>query len=279
MKKRIAILFHENDKKPRPKYVIVYFADIWREEGNEVIFLFGVKKFVPADLIIVHVDLSVVPDEYLEFAKQYPIVLNGKAKDIRKSTFSKNLVSLDEHCEGRVIVKSDLNFAGLPEQKLQFSRLFRILPRFPFRLFRREPHFKSSLDYQFFDHPRLVPQSYFKNPCLVVEKFLPEMENSLYFVRSYHFLGDRMTCTRLASKNPIVKGDTQIKTENIAAHVEIIELRKAMEFDYGKFDYVIHNGEVVLLDINKTTGFGSLPYTSELKAMHSHRAAGIYSYF
>ena len=52
-----------------------------------------------------------------------------------------------------------------------------------------------------------------------------------------------------------------------------------MEFDYGKFDYVIHNGEVVLLDINKTTGFGSLPYTSELKAMHSHRAAGIYSYF
>jgi hypothetical protein len=88
-----------------------------------------------------------------------------------------------------------------------------------------------------------------------------------------------MTCTRLASKNPIVKGDTQIKTENIAAHVEIIELRKAMEFDYGKFDYVIHNGEVVLLDINKTTGFGSLPYTSELKAMHSHRAAGIYSYF
>jgi hypothetical protein len=89
MQKKIAILFHENEKNPRPGYLISYFADLWREEGNEVIFLFGVKKFVPADLIIVHVDLSVVPDKYLAFAQQYPIVLNGEVKDIRKSTFSK----------------------------------------------------------------------------------------------------------------------------------------------------------------------------------------------
>jgi hypothetical protein len=44
MKKRIAILFHKNEKNPRPWYLISYFADIWREDGNEVIFLFGIKK-------------------------------------------------------------------------------------------------------------------------------------------------------------------------------------------------------------------------------------------
>jgi len=283
MKKRIAILFHENEKDLERRYVITYFADIWREEGNEVIFLLGTKKFVPADLIIVHVDLSVVPDDYLEFARKYPIVLNGEIKDIRKSTFSKNLIRSDDSYEGKVIVKSNLNFAGRPERTLLYSsypkRFLHLVLSWFYCKATRTPYFKSCRDYRFYDHPRLVSRSYFKNPNLVVEKFLPEMENGFYVVRNFHFLGDRMTSNKLVSKHPIVKGATHIKNEKIEPHPEIIALRKAMKFDYGKFDYVLHNGEVVLLDINKTTGFGSLPYTAELKASHRHRAAGIYSYF
>jgi hypothetical protein len=282
MKKKIAILFHENEKRLKPGYVISRFADIWREEGNEVIFLFGTQQFVPADLILVHVNLSVVPDEYLEFAEQYPIVLNGEIKDIRKSTFSKNLVKPDDHYAGKVIVKSNFNFAGRPERKLPYSSSVKRFLRPLFSRFycktTRTPYFKSSCDYRVYDHYRLVPKRYFKNPNLVVERFLPEMENGFYVVRNFHFLGDRMTTNKLASKHPIVKGATYIKNENVEPHPQIIELRKALKCDYGKFDYVVHNGEVVLLDINKTTGAGSLPYTSELKALHRHRAAGIYSY-
>jgi hypothetical protein len=263
--------------------VITHFADIWREEGNEVIFLFGTKKFVPADLIIVPVNLSVVPDSYLEFARKYPIVLNGEIKDVRKSTFSKNLIQSAESYEGKAIVKSNLNFAGRPERKLLYSsypkRFLRLLLSWFYCKATRTPYFKSCLDYRLYDHPRLIPQSYFKNPNLVVEKFLPEMENGFYAVRNFHFLGDRMTCNKLVSKHPIVKGATHVKNEKIEPHAEIIELRKAMKFDYGKFDYVFHEGQVVLLDINKTTGFGSLPYTPELKATHIHRASGIHSYF
>ena len=182
MQKRIAILFHKNEKNPRRKYLISYFADIWRKDGNEVIFLFGIKKFMPADLIIVHVDFSVVPDKYLEFAKRYPLVLNSKVNDIQKSTFSKQLVTNDDPHEGKVIVKSDLNYAGRPDHHLQLPRFSRMLPQFPFGWFRRKPYFNSSLDYQIFGHPRLVPRSYFKNFHLMVEKFLPEMGmDSIFF--------------------------------------------------------------------------------------------------
>jgi hypothetical protein len=283
MKKRIAILFHENEKKFKRGYVITYFADIWREEGNEVIFLFGTKKFIPADLIIVHVNLSVVPDTYLGFARKYPLALNGEIKDVRKSTFSKNLIRSADSYNGKVIVKSNLNFAGRPERKLLYpsypKRFLRLLVSWLYCKTTRTPYFNSCLDYRLYDHPRLVPRSYFKNQNLVVEKFLPEMENGFYVVRNFHFLGDRMICNQLVSKHPIVKGATHIKNEKIEPDPEIIGLRKAMKFDYGKFDYVLYGGQVVLLDINKTTGFGSLPYTSELKAMHRYRAAGIYSYF
>jgi len=62
--KRIAILFHENDKKAKAKICYCVFRWHLAWGGEWGYFLFGVKKFVPADLIIVHVDLSVVPDEY-----------------------------------------------------------------------------------------------------------------------------------------------------------------------------------------------------------------------
>ena len=59
-------------------YVIWHLAKIWFDDGHKILFLFGVQKFVPADICIVHVDLSVVPDEYLEFASRFPVAINGK---------------------------------------------------------------------------------------------------------------------------------------------------------------------------------------------------------
>ena len=80
---------------------------------------------MPADLVLLHVNLSVVPDEYLELASRYPIVVNGKAKDIRKSTYSTLRVTRDDPYAGPVIVKSNLNYAGVPEA-IQGVRTVRI---------------------------------------------------------------------------------------------------------------------------------------------------------
>ena len=81
--KTVAILFGEYDLPQT--YVISALAEYWREDGICVHFLSGTKKYVPADLLILHVDMSLVPDAYLEFAGCYPRTLNLKAKDIRKS--------------------------------------------------------------------------------------------------------------------------------------------------------------------------------------------------
>ena len=56
-------------------------------------------------------------------------------------------------------------------------------------------------------------------------------------------------------------------------------MRRELNFDYGKFDYVIHKGKVILFDINKTTGAGGIPVTPELLAIRRYRATGIYNYF
>jgi hypothetical protein len=270
MKRKIAILFHEKHRGRSLDYLVNHYAEFWREDGHEVIYLFGVTKHVPADLVIVHVDLSVVPEDYLEFARQYPIVLNGEVKDIRKSTYSQLLVKPDDPYDGRVIVKSNFNYAAGPERNLGVS----LDPRGVSASF-----FWSPLDYQIFEHPKAVPQFLFADPNVVVEKFQPEFEEGLYHLRVQLFLGDRVTCTRMASQNPIVNGSTQVRIESVEPHPEIVKLQKAMKFDYGKFDYVIHNGKPLLLDANKTTGAATIHSSPEMVARRRYRAEGLYDYF
>jgi hypothetical protein len=205
--KRIAILFHESgrDRDPRD-YAIHALAGFWRQDGHRVVFLYGVKKFVPADLLVVHVDLSVVPQPYLDFAARYPAAVNGSVKDDRKSSFSRNVLDASNGYEGPVIVKSNLNYAGIPERLAAPGR-----PRGLAALFRRPgaggadpahgtpPEFRTPTDYRVYDSPREVPRGDFDRADLVVEKFLPEMEDGLYCLRVLHFLGDRTACVVIAA--------------------------------------------------------------------------------
>ena len=72
--KRIAILFHKNDRHHNlDRYSIVQLAKVWQAAGHEVVHVFGPDKFVPADLALVHVNLSVVPEGYIQLARRYPI--------------------------------------------------------------------------------------------------------------------------------------------------------------------------------------------------------------
>jgi hypothetical protein len=287
--KKIAIIFHENDKGRAQYYSITRLAEIWQERGIDTVFVFGTKRFVPADLAILHVDLSVVPDRYIEFAQEYPIVLNGKVKDIRKSSFSDHIVHPGDDYEGKIIVKSDLNHAGKPERRMHpllvpkmFQRLWRRaassrLPGGSERL-----NFDSPKDYLILEHLRLVPEKWFERKDIVIEKFLPELDHGHYLTRSYYFLGDSNQCVLWRSTDPIVKRSSATSMELVDVHQEIAELRRKFHFDYGKFDYVIHENVPVLVDINKTVG-AALKYESNLSGpylkMRRAWASGIYSYF
>ncbi len=274
MSYHIAILFHKADRAAVHNYAISALAELWRRDGHTITHIFGIRKFIPADLILVHVNLSVVPDEYIAFAQQYPIVLNDKPRDIRKSTFSRYLLTPDDDYSGKVFVKSDLNYAGIPEdaflKRNHYSRFLMSVLNVPF--------FRTPSDYLVVGSLREVPLKWFKRKDMVIQRFCPEFEDGLYHVRLYQFLGDKHTCTRISSPHPIVNDLSRVRSENIEVHPEIEKLRHELNFDYGKFDYVIHKGEPVLLDINKTTG-SVRKLTPEITAMRKHRAQGLYSYF
>jgi hypothetical protein len=79
------------------------------------------KSRLKADILIVHVDLTCVPDEYLEFAQKFPVVLNGQIKDVSKRSFSSLAIQTDSDYKGEVIVKTNANYAGWPEKTLQMN--------------------------------------------------------------------------------------------------------------------------------------------------------------
>ena len=285
-RRHVAILWHERDRhRDLAKYAITHLAECWRADGHSVRFVFGTERFAAADIVVVHVDVSVVPARYLEFAARFPIAVNGRVQDVRRTRFSRILVRRDGAYTGPVIVKSNANHAGAPERARSSLALATLRWRLRRRLatLRRRPSdaapiFVTPLDYRIFDRVAQVPEPWFDNRELVVERFLPERVGERYAVRHYQFLGDRWTCSRMLAPNPIVNAYTRISTETVDVHPEIEALRHELDFDYGKFDYVVHDGQPVLLDANKTTAAG-LPLTPELAAARRYRAEGLYSFF
>ncbi len=259
MSKTIVILSHKRSKAyGLKKYAISDIINRWRNDGHNVIELYGIDKFAPADLCVMHVDLSVVPDEYLGFANQYPVVINQKISDIRKSQFSRQQVSPDDNYQGEVIVKTDLNFGGWPEKlitknfiSIQWLKAMRFLGN-------PSNYFLSQTDYKIFNNLKDMPEKYFLDPTLVVEKFLPECllepMGDVYCLNYYKFFGSYNLGQKLYSYNKIVTGASAFKREVTDPHPDVIDIRYKLGMDYGKLDYTIVNGEVILLDVSKTVG-------------------------
>lgn len=286
MKKRVVILFHELQYDRSSGYMIDELAEIWREEGLEVIELYGIDRFVPADVVILHIDLSVVPPEYLEFTRQYPVALNTGLTDIRKETISLHLIKPGDAYVGPVIVKSNLNYAGAPERKLKESQLRQSsfwLKRLQYRLFpflKKPPVFQSNLEYQIFDRIADVPRSLLNNPDVVVEKFFSCRHEEFYCIHNLYILGNHRTGVCLMGNHPIVNGRTYQRIDFVDPSAEILEQMADIPLDYGKIDYVFDKGKVVIIDINKTIGDSGKVFqrTPELTRFYKKLAGGIHVY-
>jgi hypothetical protein len=192
------------------------------------------------------------------------VALNARVPDIRKSRISQGLLREQDRHEGPVIVKSDLNYAGLPELSLG------LVPAV---------HFRNPAGYLIYPTLAAVPKAVFATPDVVVEKFQPDLSDGLYHMHAMVFLGDRVTCTRMSSKHPIVNGATQIHAEDVEPHPEILAFKDQLGFDFGKFDYVIHRGRPILIDANKTVGRPPRTTDPVIVAGRRHRAEGLYAFF
>jgi hypothetical protein len=234
----------------------------WQDRGLWVLCQYGITQRPDADLLIPQIDLTHTPPEYVKYIYSYTNVANRNVVDISKRRISKHLLCGDEGYPGPVIVKTDNNFGGLPEctrNKLWHLLLSRFLERMvPLAEFAFRQHLawrKVLRKYLIYNSLAEVPPCIFKNQALVVERFLPEREGARYFTRHYLFLGNRTRSIRVAGTSPILKSsNTVLVDEGFPVPDEVVRLRKQMGLDYGKIDYTIHDGQVVILDVNRTPG-------------------------
>jgi hypothetical protein len=125
--------------------------------GHRVTIARGVPtQVIAADIAILHVDLTLVPAEYLEFAASFPICLNGEVRNIAKRTVANGLVRQNTNWAGSVIVKTDLNYRGVPELRANNLAGQKNLPA-PF------PNAVFLSDYPTFDGVSAVPPAYWLN--------------------------------------------------------------------------------------------------------------------
>jgi len=253
---RIAVITHEYDRfqsrrglllrQDSPYMLFDILAEL-KKRGHSVLILRGPEGRVEADIAVLHVDATVTPDEYVEVARRFPFCLNVGASDISKRRLGGAVLRAGDDWRGPVIVKSNLNHWGTPEEHLNRQAL---------RAGKAAPFPDAAVFDRYEIHPSIadVPADRLARPDLVVEKFLPEVEQDGFAARFWVFCGERERCTRYVSAQRLVKGDDTIRRETVPVPDELRALRREMGFDYGKFDFVMHEGRAVLLDANKTPG-------------------------
>jgi hypothetical protein len=288
MNKTIAVLLHEQDKYPATRIHFIWaLCEQWKQLGIKISVLKGSDMRGDADLLIPHVDLTVLPEAYLNALDRYPRVINRKVRDISKRTISRNLLTGSDSYEGPVIVKTNLNFGGLPEAMIERTStavkrpgILSRIKRGWFGSERREWRNIKRMEidgYTIFPSLKEVPEAIFANDALVVERFLPEIEHGRYHLRVYVFFGDRGYSMRVGSTEPVVKQKNIVSREEVPIPDELAALRREWGLDYGKMDYVIREGRVVVFDVNRTPG---LTHPEErMKASAGRLAPGVDSFF
>jgi hypothetical protein len=252
----ILILTHPRDDFDAMPYAIHLLMQIWQGRGLKVKVARGIHNDIDHDFLVVpHLDLTRTPEEYQHFLAQFPTVINRCVVDISKRKISRNLLTRPTDHDGPVIVKTNLNVGG--ESEVNSLRRNGILGRLAIAAARRMPWTYTGmlgcLDYPIYDHPSLIPRAVWRNPRLVVEKFLPERKGEFYCLRQYTFFGSREINTISMSREPIVKAQNVISREILPETPPALrEIRRELAFDYGKFDYVMHDRSITLFDANRT---------------------------
>ena len=278
--RRIVIVRRPNDDFEKIPYVVHPLMEQWRKWGFNVEVISNTNAAIgPNTIVIPHVDATQTPPEYGRFFSRCAVVLNHSVMDISKRKISRNLLSKPIDYDGPVIVKTNLNCGGQPELQHVFRKCR--IGRVALVIARRLPWELSGIvgTYKVFNHPKLVPWVAWRNPLLVVEKFQPELRDGLYCLRQYTFFGKQEINTLLASKEPIVKAENVVKREVLAEPWPgIREIRKELGFDYGKFDYVVQGGQVVLFDVNRTPTYNPAKKSTTVSEAAAHLSEGIYGF-
>jgi hypothetical protein len=245
----VVFLEHRHQARLGIHYMAYELARRWEAEGHRVLYHRGLEAAPAGDLAFLHHDLTVVPESYLEIARRYPRVLNGATADIRKSGYSECLLARGDSWPGPVIIKTDANHGGHVDDALRRMALDAGDPA---------DIAKSTLmdHYYHCRSMREVPDGIWTQPGVIVEKFIPEADERGAYMRFWTFFGgeERSFRYRAPADVALIRFSDCIDREPIPVPDELRAMRARLGFDFGKFDYVKHDGRYYLLDANRTPG-------------------------
>lgn len=253
-------------------YVLHHLTKRWEARG--IVSTSGPVYDPGADACVLHVDKTRLNDADAPTPPAGRAVINGAVRDISKSLYSTLRLSRDGDWDGPVIVKTDLNHFGLPEglaclppEHHMPSPRVRLTAR-PWQLAGQLP----DRHYPVVPSIRDVPGWVWRNPAYIVERFMPERDGDLYCIRGWMFLGSFSYGWRLLGTDHMVKAGNLVRHEFIDdVPDELIDLKQRAGFDFGKFDYVMHEGKPIVLDLNKTPAYAGDPDSPRL----THLSRGI----
>lgn len=280
--KRIVIITNGGSSKG---YLIGWMAESWADSGYSVEFISNPNTKIEADIVFLHVNLTCIPLAYLDLLKRIPVVINRSVGSISKDLFSNQILEKPFGYDGKVIVKTKENYGGLPElERGNYSKTRRkiilktkdiamsksLSNRFVKSFLWRKVRVLDSNNYPIFDSIEDVPPGVWKNPRLIVEKFLPEQDaDGRYVLRHWYFFGDKEFNRTLAAFKPIPKWSNLSKEEKIRSREEWREIkivsnadvpqevravREKLGMDFGRIDWAWNNGKPIVFDANKTPG-------------------------
>lgn len=251
----LVILTHEYDaflirkQKGGPvtsPYLLFDVLDHLQKMGHKIRVVRG-PNAPPGDAAFYHVDTTVAPPEYVDLASRYAQTINFRTGDISKRKISRLLLGKDDPWKGPVIVKADYNNRAIIEH-LHNRRAANSGKNIP------HPGVTKGEKYRVLEALSEVGDEVWSNPALVVEKFVAEPDEQGFALRTWVFMGPRERCTRFVTADRISKAADVLKYEPAQVPEQLRVERERLGFDFGKFDFVMHEGEAVLLDANRTPG-------------------------
>jgi hypothetical protein len=275
----IAILTHLRQGLDPDYFVARCMRQCWLPEGRRVIVHQGLRPPPPADLAIMHVDLTLVPEEYVALTRAYPYCLNARITDVSKRRISRWLVSAEDAYDGPVMVKHNLNHSGHSERRLRRAegRIWARLREAARRWLPRAWGGAGGPEYQVFARKAQVPRWVWRSTDLVVERLFVEKHGEYFLLHQWQFMGPRSLVSSLLGPTPLVKrfdGQTRLPKHHRVPEA-LWRRRGELGIDFGKIDFVLHDGEPIVFDVNPTPHWGTTRVVDGMMWNTGVLAAGI----
>ncbi len=293
------------------KSAIDHYVLRWKDAGHRVIYHIGPNNIPVADVVIVAILTTVVSQEYVDIINKLPgVVINGKVLDTSRRRFSQLILSRTDNYTGPVIVKTNTNSGGFSDLYMSGQRLSlkmailrairglgTFLPPIVMSFLRKsglhvviinqlkdwkfEPEWSTvetlpPLKYPIYEGIKDVPDGVWENNYLIVERFISNPEDELFETHYCSFFGDKALAGCLKSSNPIVKFTNAISDEETPIPDEVMQWKKDLNIDFGRFDYVESEGKYFLIDVNRVEGSDASDY--EWSAEFDFLASGLEFY-